>query len=42
VDDEDEPEVSLDQMGADHVTGDELAAAFEQYLADRDERTGEN
>lgn len=41
VDAEDEVEGGIDEMHAESVTGDELAAAFERYLKERDETAGE-
>ncbi|MBW3606640.1 MAG: PAC2 family protein [Actinobacteria bacterium] len=40
VDAEDEA-AGIDELHAESVTGDELAAAFERYLKERDERAGE-
>ncbi len=42
VDAEDEEPGRIDELHAESVTGDELAAAFERYLKDRDERAGES
>lgn len=41
VDSQDHESDGFDELHAEHVTGDELAAAFERYLQERDERTGE-
>jgi hypothetical protein len=41
VDAEGDDAAGFDELHAEQVTGDELAAAFERYLQERDERTGE-
>ncbi|HSJ43595.1 MAG TPA: PAC2 family protein [Euzebyales bacterium] len=38
---DDDDDGGFDELHAESVTGDELAAAFERYLQERDERTGE-
>ncbi len=41
VDAEDEEPGRIDELHAENVTGDELAAAFERYLKERDDRAGD-